>query len=93
MPRRMLSLATALALLTAVAVPGASAFAAAPVGGNGASAPGQANASENCRENVARQTANGQIGTETGSDHDKKQAQTAVTNCDHAWAPGDVGPV
>jgi len=54
-------------------------------GGNSANAPGQANAIENCSENIGKQNANGQTGANTGSDNDPKQADTAVTNCDHFW--------
>jgi len=53
--------------------------------GNAENAPGQTNARQNCSDNISKQTANGQTGSETGSPNDSKQAPTAVTNCDNFW--------
>lgn len=54
-------------------------------GGKSGAAPGQAKAIANCVANIAKQNANGQTGANTGSANDKKQLDTAVTNCDHFW--------
>lgn len=53
--------------------------------GNSANAPGQQIALANCIANILKQNANGQTGANTGSGNDKKQLDTAVTNCDHFW--------
>ncbi|MBA8910699.1 MULTISPECIES: hypothetical protein [Aminobacter] len=47
---------------------------------------GQAKAIANCVDNIAKQNANGQTGSNTGSANDKKQLNTAVTNCDQFWS-------
>lgn len=54
-------------------------------GGNSAAAPGQAKAIANCTDNINKQNANGQTGSSNGNPNDKKQINTAVTNCDHFW--------
>ena len=54
-------------------------------GGKSAAAPGQAKAVANCVDNILKQNANGVTGAQTGNDNDPKQANTAVTNCDHFW--------
>ncbi len=75
-------------LLMAVAVPamgGSSAEAFSNGGGNSSSAPGQANAIQNCIDNIIKQNANGQVGTANGNANDNKQLNTAVTDCDHFW--------
>lgn len=48
-------------------------------------ASGQEKARANCRAVIAKQNANGQTGSETGSENDPKQLNTAVTNCDKFW--------
>jgi hypothetical protein len=53
--------------------------------GPGATAPGQANAFQNCEDNINKQNVNGQTGPNTGSANDEKQNNTPVTNCDHVW--------
>ena len=53
-------------------------------GGESGEAPGQAQAFENCINNVLKQNANGQTGAANGAD-DAKTLATAVTNCDHFW--------
>ena len=40
---------------------------------------------ENCGENVGKQYDRGQTGSQTGSANDKKQDNSAVTNCDQGW--------
>ena len=50
-------------------------------------AQGQQKAIANCAANIAKQNANGQTGSNTGSANDSKQLNTAVTNCDHFWTP------
>ena len=40
---------------------------------------------ENCGENVGKQYLRGQTGSQTGSATDKKQDNSAVTNCDQGW--------
>lgn len=81
---KTIALVSAIALSVSVAGAG---FAVAFTngGGNSANAPGQANAVANCLDNIAKQNANGQTGANTGSANDKKQLNTAVTNCDHFW--------
>ena len=65
---------------------------AQPGAGNSGSAPGQAKARANCVENILKQNANGQTGSNTGSANDKKQLATAVTNCDHFWDGAGSNP-
>ncbi|MYM54088.1 hypothetical protein [Thalassovita mangrovi] len=48
-------------------------------------ANGQEKAMANCRAVIIKQNANGQTGSETGSENDSKQLPTAVTNCDKFW--------
>jgi len=76
-------------LLVAVTVPalgGGSALAFTNGGGESSSAPGQANAIQNCIDNIQKQNGNGQTGSATGNnDHDNKVLNTAVTDCDHFW--------
>jgi hypothetical protein len=92
MSKRVLLVVAGAATWAALTLSGATAFAAAPVGGNGADAPGQIKANENCDKNVDKQIANGQTGFLVGKGNDKKQS--SVTNCDHVYpADGDVGPV
>ncbi len=54
-------------------------------GGQSATAPGQAKAIANCGAVIGKQNANGQTGSSNGNTNDKKQLNTAVTNCDHFW--------
>ncbi len=89
MRKRLVGLFVGGLLLVAVTVPalgGGSALAFSNGGGNSSSAPGQANAIQNCIDNIVKQNANGQTGSATGNnDHDNKTLNTAVTNCDHFW--------
>lgn len=78
-------LATALAFPTSGAV-----LAASNGGGKSDLAPGQVVAQTNCIENILKQIAKGQTGTKNGNGNDKKQLDTAVTNCDHFWTDPDV---
>ncbi len=53
---------------------------------NSNAADGQANAIQNCADNIVKQNGNGQTGSATGNnDHDGKVLETAVTDCDHFW--------
>jgi hypothetical protein len=77
-----------------LAIPIPTAFAASNGAGKSDQAPGQVVALSNCFANIIKQTANGQTGAKTGSGNDKKQLDTAVTNCDHFWDdPGPDRPV
>ena len=60
--------------------------------GNDSSAPGQAQATANCRETIVKQNAQGVIGPFTGNPKDEKQLPTAVTNCDHLWQAAGSNP-
>jgi hypothetical protein len=69
-------------LMAVIAIPGLSggaAFAFTNGGGNSGNAPGQANAYDNCIENLAKQYANDVI-PDNGA-----HAGDAATNCDHFW--------
>jgi len=91
MLQRLVGIFAGSLLLVAVAAPGlsgGSALAFSNGSGNSSSAPGQANAIQNCIDSIANQNGNGQTGSETGNDdHDGKTLGTAVTNCDHFWTP------
>ena len=77
--KRIFSFLLVAALMVAMlSVNAASAFAYSPTNPN-------PKALANCVENIAKQNANGQTGSETGSPNDDKLAPTAVTNCDHFW--------
>jgi len=81
-------------LAISLAFPIPVAFAASNGSGKSNQAPGQVVAIANCYANIIKQTANGQTGAKTGSGKDKKQLDTAVTNCDHFWdEPGPDRPV
>ncbi len=83
--RRKLLMIGGLASLT-LALSADPALAYAQLGaGNSGTAPGQANAVQNCEKNFEKQEANGQTGSQTGSANDEKQRNAAVTNCDHFW--------
>jgi len=95
MTRTFISFFAGALLLVAVAVPalgGGSVYAFTNGGGNSANAPGQANAIANCADNIGKQNANGQTGSDTGSANDEKQLNTAVTNCDHFWDGAGSNP-
>ena len=68
-------------LLAAAAV----ALSLALGGGPALAGPGNPQAAANCQRVIAKQNQKGQTGAQTGSPNDKKQADTAVTNCDHFW--------
>jgi hypothetical protein len=73
-------------LLAAVlAFPIPTALAASNGAGKSDQAPGQAVALANCVANILKQNAKGQTGAKNGNSNDKKQQDTAVTNCDHYW--------
>ena len=90
--KRIVSVLTVAAIVVAMLAASAGnafAFAGNP---NGADAPGQAKAVENCFETIARQDAKGVTGTTTGSPKDEKLLPTAVTNCDHFWQAAGSNP-
>lgn len=88
--KRFAAILVAGSLLAALA-PGA-ALAYPPPNDNPNDDKGEAKAGANCTAVADRQDANGQTGSDTGSDNDEKQLPTAVTNCDHFWAARGSNP-
>jgi uncharacterized protein YxeA len=78
--KRLSVLIAAVAVALVLAVP---AFGSHDTGG--------VNPTVNCSEDIAKQNANGQTGTNTGSANDEKQLDSAVTNCDHFWSEQGFG--
>jgi hypothetical protein len=90
--RRILLVLAVGAIMVLSSVSYAFAYANPDNNGNAGNAPGQQQAVGNCGQNIQKQNANGQTGSQTGSPNDEKQLNTAVTNCDHFWDNAGSNP-
>ncbi len=90
--KRILLVMSVAALMAAMMVASAGNAFAIAGNPNAAGAPGQAKAGENCLETTFRQSAQGVIGTTTGSPQVEKQLPTGVANCDHFWQVAGSNP-
>jgi hypothetical protein len=86
MRRILLVLAVAAFMAVMLAVSAGSAFADADPdnSGNTANAPGQANARENCYDNITKQDDRG-VEAGGGPKSDTGSYYASPTNCDHYW--------